>query len=196
MSAQSEAAFPPRVTENRYRYATATAGILAEVECLLYDRAEREEALAQDPPTIECAAASIAFIDVALAEAREELARRERLQRWASAPAWPATWPDRRPDVETVRAHFDQEALAGLIERTTGARFWRAGKRLVCRCPLPGHHDNSPSFTVYEGYRGWYCFGCRRGGNVFTFVMQVLTGTGKFIDALDLLAEEMRRGRA
>ena len=37
--------------------------------------------------------------------------------------------------------------------------------RKLC-CPL--HEDRTPSLHVYEdSTRGWYCFGCRRGGSVY-----------------------------
>ena len=41
------------------------------------------------------------------------------------------------------------------------------GEKWTARCPLPGHDDHSPSFVVYSGDRGWFCFGaCQRGGDV------------------------------
>jgi len=43
----------------------------------------------------------------------------------------------------------------------------RVGERWIARCPLPGHEDHSPSFTVYLATNSWYCFGaCQRGGDV------------------------------
>ena len=35
-------------------------------------------------------------------------------------------------------------------------------------CPF--HSDKTPSFKVYPNDRGWYCFGCNRGGDVIDFV--------------------------
>lgn len=35
----------------------------------------------------------------------------------------------------------------------------------IC-CPLPGHEDFTPSFTVYPGDRGVWCHGCQRGGGI------------------------------
>lgn len=50
------------------------------------------------------------------------------------------------------------EALTGQVPDTTGK---------VC-CPLPGHDDATPSCQVYpDADRGWYCFGCGRGGRVY-----------------------------
>lgn len=45
----------------------------------------------------------------------------------------------------------------------TGERIGRARK---VHCPL--HPDRTPSLHVYEDpARGWFCFGCRRGGSVY-----------------------------
>lgn len=49
------------------------------------------------------------------------------------------------------------------VARLTGRRVGRSRK---VRCPL--HNDGTPSLHVYrEPQRGWYCFGCRRGGSVY-----------------------------
>lgn len=38
------------------------------------------------------------------------------------------------------------------------------------RCPLPGHDERTGSMKVYEApERGWYCYGCHRGGSIFDF---------------------------
>lgn len=39
-------------------------------------------------------------------------------------------------------------------------------------CPF--HQDSDASLKVYQGDRGWYCFGCGQGGSVIDFVMQYL----------------------
>ena len=45
-----------------------------------------------------------------------------------------------------------------------------SGDRLVGICPF--HSDGVESLTVYPGDgRGWYCFGCGRGGGVIQFLM-------------------------
>jgi hypothetical protein len=49
------------------------------------------------------------------------------------------------------------------FERLTGRSVGRSGKT---RCPF--HNDRTPSLHVYEDpKRGWYCFGCGRGGSIY-----------------------------
>jgi len=36
-------------------------------------------------------------------------------------------------------------------------------------CPIPGHTETKPSFTVYDkpgSYQNYYCFGCKKSGDV------------------------------
>lgn len=49
------------------------------------------------------------------------------------------------------------------VEQLTGERVDRSGK---IRCPF--HEDRTPSLHVYDDPgRGWYCFGCGRGGSIY-----------------------------
>jgi hypothetical protein len=49
------------------------------------------------------------------------------------------------------------------FKQLTGQRVGRSGK---VRCPF--HEDRTPSLHVYEDpERGWYCFGCGRGGSIY-----------------------------
>ncbi len=61
----------------------------------------------------------------------------------------------------------------------------RRGKNLVGLCPF--HGEKTPSFTVYPENGSFYCFGCKVGGDVFTFVK--LIENLDYIDAVKLLAE-------
>jgi DNA primase len=44
------------------------------------------------------------------------------------------------------------------------------GKVHTGLCPF--HSEKSPSFTVYGNDRGFYCYGCGVGGNLFTFIQK------------------------
>jgi hypothetical protein len=86
-------------------------------------------------------------------------------------------------DKSTVRNHLSGRlgsadpllrlAPAVYIERLTGLHVPRHGK---VRCPF--HQDDTPSLHVYrESHRGWYCYGCGRGGSIYDFAA-LLWGTG------------------
>jgi DNA primase len=70
----------------------------------------------------------------------------------------------RRSVIEEAKARVETIALADLL--CGPGRMQRVGDKWVARCPLPDHEDKSPSFTVYPGDRGWFCYGCLRGGDV------------------------------
>lgn len=40
-----------------------------------------------------------------------------------------------------------------------------------CRCPF--HNEKTASFQCYPGEKGWYCFGCKKGGDVIKLVMEL-----------------------
>jgi len=65
------------------------------------------------------------------------------------------------------------------------AKLRRAGSQWLGLCPLPDHLERHASFYVHP--RGvWFCFGCKRGGDVFRLVM-LATGCN-FPTALQFVA--------
>ena len=64
-------------------------------------------------------------------------------------------------------------------------RLTRRNKDFWGLCPF--HQEDSPSFKVNPQMQSWYCFGCGRSGDVFTFV-ELIEKTDKR-GALQMLAE-------
>jgi len=60
--------------------------------------------------------------------------------------------------------------LAELI-RSKGVSLKKVGKTFVGLCPF--HKETKPSFTVDPEKSLWHCFGCDRGGDVFTFLQEL-----------------------
>lgn len=59
------------------------------------------------------------------------------------------------------------------------------GRLLQALCPF--HAEKSPSFTVYADSQHFYCFGCGKSGDVFTFLMEQEGLT--FREAMETLAD-------
>src|SRR5579859_5742022 len=60
----------------------------------------------------------------------------------------------------------------------------KSGSSYKGLCPF--HNEKSPSFMVSPGRNSFHCFGCGKGGNVITFIMEM--EKMPFPEALRLLA--------
>lgn len=69
-----------------------------------------------------------------------------------------------RIDYEVIKAKVD---IVDYIGRHVELK--PRGNKYMSECPLPDHEDSTPSFWVYPETRSWYCFGCRRGGDVIEY---------------------------
>lgn len=76
--------------------------------------------------------------------------------------------------------------LADIVSQYTVLK--PAGRDLVGRCPFPDHNEKSPSFHVSPDKQVYHCFGCKKGGNIFTFLEQ-FQGMN-FPEAIEYLAQK------
>ena len=67
--------------------------------------------------------------------------------------------------IDLIKDHLD---VAEVIGRTV--QLQRAGRNLRGLCPF--HSEKTPSFYVFPDSQRWQCFGCNKGGDIFTFVME------------------------
>ena len=76
--------------------------------------------------------------------------------------------------VEVVSAYCNLESK--------GSSYW------AC-CPLPGHMEKTPSFSVNPEGQFFKCFGCGRGGDVIKFIMEM--ESLEYWDAVKFLADRV-----
>ena len=88
----------------------------------------------------------------------------------------------RLPDdvVERVRAATDIVQLIGEY-----VNLKRAGRSFKGLCPF--HNEKTPSFTVNPDRQMYHCFGCNKGGDIFSFLME--HDGVSFVEALRTLGE-------
>ncbi|MGB7859677.1 MAG: DNA primase [Acidimicrobiia bacterium] len=86
-----------------------------------------------------------------------------------------------RGDIDRVREATD---LVELISEVTKVR--KSGRSYMAVCPF--HEEKTPSMSVDRGRGLYHCFGCGKGGDVFSFVQE--TQAVDFREAVDLLARK------
>ncbi|HFD0545551.1 TPA: DNA primase [Enterococcus faecium] len=68
--------------------------------------------------------------------------------------------------IETVRSQTNIVEVIGQY-----VQLKKSGKNYLGLCPF--HEERTPSFSVAEDKQIFHCFGCGKGGNVFTFLQEL-----------------------
>lgn len=83
-------------------------------------------------------------------------------------------------DTQTIKDRVDiVQLLTEYIPLKKAGANWKA--------PCPFHREKTPSFMVHPEKQIWHCFGCGKGGDIFTFIQEI-EGLD-FPEALKLLAD-------
>ncbi|MBD3244699.1 MAG: DNA primase [Candidatus Moranbacteria bacterium] len=82
-------------------------------------------------------------------------------------------------DVEEIKRRLNIVEIVGNYLRLT-----KSGANHKALCPF--HNEKTPSFTVNEERQIFHCFGCGKGGDIFTFIQEI-EGMN-FVEALKFLA--------
>ena len=90
------------------------------------------------------------------------------------------------PDTETLKTRISLLDFA----RSRGLDLKKAGKDWKCNCPL--HSEKTPSFVISPAKNLWNCFGCGKGGDVFSLVMELDNTT--FPKAVEVVREYSGNG--
>lgn len=84
-------------------------------------------------------------------------------------------------DVARVREKID---IVSLIQEYIPLK--KMGRNFKALCPF--HSEKTPSFVVSPERQIWHCFGCSKGGDCFTFLMEY--EKLEFVEALRILAKK------
>ncbi|RJR14892.1 DNA primase [Candidatus Microgenomates bacterium] len=77
----------------------------------------------------------------------------------------------------------DRISIVDLISESVNLK--KAGRNFKGLCPF--HNEKSPSFVVSPERQIWHCFGCGKGGDIFTYLMEL--DRMEFPQALEILAK-------
>ena len=68
-------------------------------------------------------------------------------------------------EVDQIREKID---LVAFIQEFLPLK--KAGRNFRANCPF--HNEKTPSFMVNPERQRWHCFGCQKGGDAYTFLME------------------------
>lgn len=145
----------------------STAALVTEEEVLRWRMAMLDETPAEPECDRLCIESGMAMLADCILEIRAELDKRRAVYRNRHAPTM-GTVSRQLPDIFAfVKERIDLEMLCARF----GPILTPKGRDLWGLCPLPDHHEKTPSFHITPSKQQWKCFGCGRGGDLFHLAM-------------------------
>ena len=90
-----------------------------------------------------------------------------------------------RYPTEFIDKVSESSSLSEIIGQYTQLK--PSGGGYMGRCPFPDHQEKTASFSVSEAKQVYHCFGCKKSGNIFTFLRDY--NGMNFPEALEYLAD-------
>ena len=169
-----------------WNYATwSTADLVTEEEVMQWRMALLDQTPAEPACDRDCIESGMAMIADCLLEIRAELAKRRSVYGNVHAP----TIGKQRRQLPDVFALVREKITLEDVCARYGPILTPRGRDLWGLCPLPDHHERTPSFKVSVERQQWHCFGCGRGGDIFHLAMYYAQ-LPKTIDAAKWLCEQ------
>jgi hypothetical protein len=113
------------------------------------------------------------MVELFMEEHKKELAGLQKKLDWESLKLSSLIDPDKREKlvawkrrIEIIKSNvpIDQVVSQYVSLRKSGSKF-------IGKCPF--HDDKNPSFVAYPETSSYYCFGCRKSGDIFGFIMEI-----------------------
>lgn len=86
---------------------------------------------------------------------------------------------------EFVDRVIEANSLVNVISQYTQLK--PSGQGFMGRCPFPDHVEKTASFSVSDSKQVYHCFGCKKSGNIFTFLKDY--NGMSFPEAVEYLAD-------
>lgn len=92
---------------------------------------------------------------------------------------------DLRYPPEFIERVLEANSLVNVISQYTQLK--PSGQGYMGRCPFPDHLEKTASFSVSDAKQVYHCFGCKKSGNLFTFLKDY--NGMSFPEAVEYLAD-------
>ena len=92
---------------------------------------------------------------------------------------------DLRYPPEFIERVLEANSLVNVISQYTQLK--PSGQGYMGRCPFPDHLEKTASFSVLDAKQVYHCFGCKKSGNLFTFLKDY--NGMSFPEAVEYLAD-------
>ena len=61
--------------------------------------------------------------------------------------------------------------IVDIYQYLVGGKTKKTGRTTIVECCF--HQEHSPSLALYPDTQSFYCFGCAKGGDIYTFVQEI-----------------------